>query len=44
MNREFVERNTKIANTIIGKMKKSRNDLQKLKRNMNILNLKTVKN
>nr|WP_306179167.1 hypothetical protein [Campylobacter jejuni] len=31
MNREFVERNTKIANTIIGKMKKSRNDLQKTK-------------
>ncbi|KAJ83801.1 hypothetical protein [Enterococcus faecalis] len=31
MNREFVERNTKIANSIIGKMKKSRNDLQKTK-------------
>ncbi|WP_432451478.1 hypothetical protein [Enterococcus faecalis] len=29
--REFVERNTKIANSIIGKMKKSRNDLQKTK-------------
>ena len=31
MNREFVRRNTKIANSIIGKMKKSRNDLQKTK-------------
>ncbi|MBX8942301.1 Phi-29-like late activator [Enterococcus faecalis] len=31
MNREFVERNTKIANSIIGKMKKSRNDIQKTK-------------
>ncbi|EGO6140648.1 Phi-29-like late activator [Enterococcus faecalis] len=29
--REYVERNTKIANSIIGKMKKSRNDLQKTK-------------